>query len=45
MMGDGESRLQEFLRTEEKRGRLRNLTDASGPPNQSSLDWCQLCLG
>ena len=29
-MDDGESRLQEFLGAEEKRGHLRNLTDASG---------------
>ena len=48
MMDDGESRLQEFLRAEEKRGPLCNLMDASGPPNQSPSDWCQfapwLCL-
>jgi len=43
MMDDGEIRLQEFLRAEEKRGHLCNLTDASGPPNQSPSDWCQLC--
>ena len=37
MMDDGESRLLlvEFLRAEEKRGDLCNLTDPSGPPNQS----------
>lgn len=35
MMDDGESGLLEFLRAEEKRGHLCNLTDPSGPPNQS----------
>ena len=40
-MDDGESRLQEFIRAEQKRGDLCNLTDASGPPNQSPPDLCQ----
>ena len=35
MMGDGVSRLQEFIKAEEKRGDLCNLTDAPGPPSQS----------
>ena len=33
--------VKEFLRAEEKRGHLRSLTDASGPPNQSPSDLCQ----
>ena len=34
MMDDGVSRLREFIRAEDKRGDLCNLTDASGLPNQ-----------
>jgi len=35
MMDDGESRLQEFIGAEEKRGDLCDLTNAPGRPNQS----------
>ena len=41
MMDDDESRLQEFLRVEEKRGDFCSLTDASGPPNQYPSNLCK----
>jgi len=40
MIDDGVGRLLEFLRTQEERGYLCNLTDASGPSNQSPLGLC-----